>query len=145
MIIREMTLEDLDSVYNLELDSYKTPWTKQMFIDELTTNQYAHLFVAEINGVIVGYTGVWIVLDTSTITKVTVARPLRKKGIGDILVKDLINRCINSDCVYISLEVRVSNENAIKLYEYNGFENVGKRKKYYSDGEDALVLICEVN
>ena len=141
MIIREMTLEDLESVYNLELDSYKSPWTKQMFIDELTTNQYAHLFVAEVNGVIIGYTGVWIVADTSTITKVTVARPLRKRGIGNILVNDLINRCINSGCVYISLEVRVSNEGAIPFYESIGFIKVTIKPHYYDDGEDAYYMV----
>lgn len=141
IIIREMVISDLEEVYELEVNCYQSPWTKEMFMSELHQNQYAMMFVLEIEKKIFGYGGMWIVLDAATITKVTIAQPLRGHGIGDVLLKDLLRRIDGQLCIDTTLEVRVSNTNAIKLYEKNGFLIIGTRKKYYSDGEDAYAMI----
>ena len=89
----------------------------------------------------IGYSGVWIVSDSATVTKVSIAKEKQGKGLSNLLMKDLIQRVIDANCEYISLEVRVSNKKAIKLYEKYGFEQVGVRKKYYTDGEDACAMV----
>ena len=80
MIVREMTLEDLELVLNIEENSYKTPWSKEMFLNELTQNKYAYLFVLESNNMIIGYYGFWAIDDDAMITKVTIVKPLRVKA-----------------------------------------------------------------
>lgn len=141
MIIRPMEVKDLDVVMALENDLYKSPWNKKNFLDELEGNQYAYLFVLEHEGNIFGYYGVWIVADSATITKVSVNRALQNKGLGKILMDDLLTRTQEAGAVYVSLEVRVSNASAIHLYEINGFKNMGVRKRYYPDGEDAYSMV----
>ena len=141
MIIRPMEVKDLDVVMALENDLYKSPWNKKNFLDELEGNQYAYLFVLEHEGNIFGYYGVWIVADSATITKVSVNRALQNKGLGKILMDDLLTRAQEAGAVYVSLEVRVSNASAIHLYEINGFKNMGVRKRYYPDGEDAYSMV----
>ena len=139
--IKQMTLDDLDKVYQLELDSYKSPWTREMFLSELKDNKYAYMFVIAYDAMVIGYYGFWAVDDNAMITKVTVARPLRGKGIGKIAMNDAFERLIKLGCSSASLEVRVSNNSAIHLYEQIGFIKVGTRKKYYSDGEDAYAMV----
>jgi ribosomal-protein-alanine N-acetyltransferase len=112
-----------------------------MFLNEITSNKFAHLFVLEDKDKVIGYSGVWIVSDSATVTKVSIAKEKQGKGLSNLLMKDLIQRVIDANCEYISLEVRVSNKKAIKLYEKYGFEQVGVRKKYYTDGEDACAMV----
>lgn len=145
MIVREMNVDDLDVVLKIEEDSYKSPWSKAMFLNELTDNKYAFLFVLEANGMIVGYYGFWAVDENAMITKVTIIKPLRGKGLGKILMEDLITRLNLLECDSVTLEVRVSNISAIKLYEKYGFEIIGKRTEYYQDGEDAHVMLKKLN
>jgi ribosomal-protein-alanine N-acetyltransferase len=145
MIVREMNVDDLDVVLKIEEDSYKSPWSKAMFLNELTDNKYAFLFVLEANGMIVGYYGFWAVDENAMITKVTIIKPLRGKGLGKILMEDLITRLNLLECDSVTLEVRVSNISAITLYEKYGFKIIGKRTEYYQDGEDAHVMLKKLN
>jgi ribosomal-protein-alanine N-acetyltransferase len=141
MLIRQMTADDIITVKKIEDSLYKNPWTSMMFLNEITSNKFAHLFVLEDNDQVIGYSGVWIVSDSATVTKVSIAKEKQGKGLSNLLMKDLIQRVIDANCEYISLEVRVSNKKAIKLYEKYGFEQVGVRKKYYTDGEDACAMV----
>lgn len=141
MIIRPMELKDLDAVCALEKVLYKSPWERHSFQEELESNQYAYLFVLEEKDLIIGYYGMWIVSDAATITKVSVHPALQNKGLGKILMEDLLKRTQEAGAVYVSLEVRKSNDPAIHLYEINGFKNMGLRKKYYDDGEDAIAMV----
>ena len=72
---------------------------------------------------------------------VTVSKEYQGKGLGDILIEDLINRVKSVKCAYVSLEVRVSNTKAFNLYKKYGFKQVAVRKKYYNDGEDAYAMV----
>jgi ribosomal-protein-alanine N-acetyltransferase len=145
MIIREMTVSDIEAVKRIEDMQYKSPWTSTMFLNEINNNKFAHLFVLEENEKIIGYSGVWIIPDSATITKVTVAKEYQGKGLGNKLMEDLIERTIAAGCEYLSLEVRVSNRKAYLLYKKFGFVQVGIRKKYYSDGEDAYAMVKYFN
>jgi len=141
MIVRPMTRNDLDVIETLERACYRAPWHRGMFESELTTNAYAHLFVLEEKDVIYGYSGVWIVSDTATITKVTVRPDYQGRKLGSLLVRDLLERVERAQCAFVSLEVRVSNVRAVQLYRKHGFAKVGIRKHYYSVGEDAIAMV----
>ncbi|MDD3383399.1 MAG: ribosomal protein S18-alanine N-acetyltransferase [Bacilli bacterium] len=141
MIVREMNIDDIKKVKEIEDQVYKVPWTNTMFLNEIISNKFAYLFVLENNNEIIGYSGVWIVADTATITKVTVSKEYQGKGLGDILIEDLINRVKSVKCAYVSLEVRVSNTKAFNLYKKYAFKQVAVRKKYYNDGEDAYAMV----
>jgi len=136
-----MEMNDIDEILVLEKIVYKTPWNRTMFETEVSGNEYAHMFVMVENSHIIGYAGAWMVSDAATITKVTIMPPLQGKGLGKILFEDLLTRIEASGCLYITLEVRVSNTRAQNLYTSHGFKNKGIRKGYYDDGEDAIVMV----
>lgn len=143
MIVRPVKEEDLITISELEAQSYPVPWTLQNFIDDYA-NDFAFMFVLEEKDLILGYGGFWLLYDIANITKLTIHPLLRGKGLGEILLNDLIGRMKSQDVINIVLEVRVSNQKAINLYEKVGFIKDGIRKRYYSDGEDAHLMILKV-
>ncbi|MBU9713542.1 ribosomal protein S18-alanine N-acetyltransferase [Evansella tamaricis] len=139
--IRLMELDDLDQVMKVEESCFPTPWSRGAFVNELTTNQFAYYLVAEIEDQIIGYCGVWIIIDEAHITNIAVYSPYRRKGIGDKLLYGIMEMAQTLGAKKITLEVRVSNETAKKLYRKHGFENGGIRKNYYTDNqEDAQIM-----
>ena len=133
--------EDIDDIVAMEEISYKNPWKKDFFLNELKNPDVSYMFVMKIDDKIIGYAGFWISYEYATITKVTIHPSLRGKGLSKILLKDLIDRCFSLGADIISLEVRESNIIAQNLYTSLGFNKEGKRKKYYDDGEDAVVML----
>lgn len=139
--IKDMSLEDLDQIMILEKACFSVPWTRDAFENEITKNMLAHYIVLIEDDVIVGYGGVWYVMDEGHITNVAIHPDYRKKGYGKVLVYEMMKRAIEGNLRQMTLEVRVSNVPAIKLYEKMGFESVGIRPKYYSDNhEDAMIM-----
>lgn len=144
-MIRIMTVDDLDQVMSLELACFSVPWSREAFENELTKNQLASYLVIEEQGQVVGYCGVWYVMDEGHITNVAVHPEHRKKGLGKALIKALIKEAVLQTIHHLTLEVRVSNQAAIALYKTMGFEEVGIRPKYYMDNhEDALIMWAEI-
>lgn len=141
MIIRPVTMADVPTLLQLEKSLYKTPWSEKMLVDEVANNKFALMFVLCEKEIILGYYGMWIVNDYSTITKVSIRKELQGKGLSKILMEDLFKRCEQQDVVVIDLEVRPSNVAARALYTNCGFTEVGVRKGYYSDGEDAIAMV----
>ena len=141
MIVRKMEEKDIDFVLVLEQLLYPTPWGRKMFEQEVSSNPYAHFFVAEVNGNIIGYYGFWLVMDEVMLNKVSVIPPLQRKGIASLLMQDFFDRIAKANWQTISLEVRVSNHAAQALYHKFGFQIAGTRKQYYSDLEDAYTMI----
>ena len=140
LIIRTMTKDDIDDVYKVEEDCFADPWSKEVIRQELKNN-LARYIVAEIDGKVVGYVGVWFVLDEGHITNVAVHSDYRGKKIGDKLIKELVELCKENNMSAITLEVRVSNIVAQNLYKKYGFKIGGIRKEYYSDNkEDAMIM-----
>ena len=144
IVIRRMTLQDVDAVHAIESATFKKPWKRQDFEREMTVNACARYLVAEENGTILGFAGAWIVLDEAHVTNIAVTEARRGQGIGSRLTEALMRYAANLGVVYATLEVRRSNETAQKLYQSLGFEYVGVRKKYYEDnGEDAFLYCCQ--
>jgi len=139
--IRLMTVDDLDGVMDVEMDSFQTPWSRSAFEEELVKNRLARYLVAVENGTIVGYAGTWLVINEAHVTNVAVSGQRRREGIGRLLMEKMMEFAHESGMDSMTLEVRVSNEAARNLYQQLGFVEAGIRKNYYSETkEDALVL-----
>jgi len=136
-----MTGEHLDGVMTIENLSFKIPWSRNAFIDELTTNDMAVYVVAVSGKKIIGYGGLWRILDEGHITNIAVHPEFRRCGAGCRIMDELLKICRESGILSLTLEVRRGNLPAQKLYEKYGFRSEGIRKGYYSDtGEDAIIM-----
>ena len=128
-IIRSMRAEDAAKVASLEAEIFSQPWSENAFWDSLCLPDTIFL-VAEESGVIQGYIGMYLAADEGEITNVAVDPACRRRGIGEGLLTEI-------------LEVRVSNEGAIRLYEKQGFSSVGIRRGFYEfPREDARIMVC---
>lgn len=143
-LLREMTLDDIDEVIAGETEVFGESLGYDMLYTELKLNPYAFYFVLEIDKHIAGYIGTWIEMEHSEIINFYVLEKYRNKGFGKMMLEFVINLVTKSNVPNISLEVREHNERAIKLYEKYGFRYSHTRKNYYSNGDNALVLILEV-
>ncbi len=139
LIIRPMRKDDIDGVHRVEVNCFDDPWSKKSLMDELKNN-LARYLVAELDSVIVGYVGVWFVVDEGHITNVAVHSDYRGQKIGDRLVAEMVKLCKEHGLVSMTLEVRSSNAVAQNLYRKYGFKMAGVRKEYYSDREDAIIM-----
>lgn len=139
MLIENMTKEHLPDILKVEQESFSHPWTEKMFLEEFN-GKFSIYRVAVENEKAVGYMGMWILADEGHITNVAVGKSYRGKGIGAALVEDFIHTAEEKDLAFLTLEVRVSNKAAIALYEKYGFLEVGRRKKYYENTEDAILM-----
>lgn len=138
---RPMTLDDLDGVLVIEKASFTLPWSREAFYNELVHNRYAKYVVMEHDGRLVGYCGMWVVIDEAHITNVAVLPEYRGKKLGEALMRRMMEMAKQLGAATMTLEVRVSNEVAQSLYRKLGFLNGGIRKRYYPDNqEDALVM-----
>ncbi|MTV48945.1 ribosomal-protein-alanine N-acetyltransferase [Heliobacillus mobilis] len=147
---RPMTIDDLDAVMEIECQSFPTPWSRSSFVLELTESSLSHywvcLFYPETSpdleqGRVIGYAGTWAILDEVHITTIAIHRDWRGKGLGEALLNFIFLESILKGGERITLEVRPSNESAIALYRKMGFQDVGRRRGYYTDtGEDAIIM-----
>ncbi|MEJ6950779.1 ribosomal protein S18-alanine N-acetyltransferase [Natronospora cellulosivora (SeqCode)] len=139
--ILKMNLSHLPEVMRIEREAFSDPWSQSSFQREILENTYAVYFVMEVEGKIAGYIGAWIVTDELHITNLAVDKRYRKLGLAQRLIDSLIDFSKEEKCEKATLEVRVSNIAAIKLYKKKGFISVGTRPKYYSNNnEDALIM-----
>lgn len=137
--VREMTEGDIKDIAELEKECFSEPWSENSLRDELT-NETARFYVLRDNENLLGYIGANNICNEVYITNVAVNSKCRGKGYGKILVNHLIKQGEAERAFFITLEVRKSNENAIKLYEKCGFKLIGERKNFYSKPtEDALI------
>ena len=139
--IAKMAAGDLPSVLEIETLSFVSSWPANAFASEIRDNRLAHYFVGRLDGHIVAYGGIWVILEDSHITTIAVHPTQRGKKLGEELLIHLLNEAIASGASWITLEVRESNEIAQKLYRKYGFTVVSTRRGYYSDNnENALVM-----
>lgn len=143
--IEAMKLEDVDSVFEIECCSFKTPWTKQAFVDEINNNKLCRYVVGKHKEKIVGYGGMWFVMDEAHITNVAVHPQYKGQTVGQKIVQNMIELAIANKIKAMTLEVRPSNIPAKNLYKKMGFYECGLRKGYYADtGEDAIIMWKEI-
>ena len=142
MLIREMTLQDVTAVAEIERECFSLPWSEQSLMDSVVREDTVFL-VCEDDDSIVGYIGMYISFDEGDITNVAVSPVHRKKGYGEALVVKAKAVAKAKQLEMILLEVRVSNEPAISLYKKMGFEELGLRKNFYEHPvEDAIIMKC---
>jgi ribosomal-protein-alanine N-acetyltransferase len=140
-VFRYMREEDIDQVLEVEHASFTLPWSREAFYNELHNNKFAVYIVLEHEERIIGYCGVWIVIDEAHVTNVAILPEYRGRKLGDAMMRKLMSVAREMGARSMTLEVRVSNYIAQSLYRKMGFQNGGIRKNYYSDNlEDALVM-----
>ena len=166
MLIRKMTEEDIEQVVEIEKECFSLPWSEKSFEDSLkredtiflvceqevyqTCEEYAddiqnQALSCTLDKKILGYIGMYCSFEEGEITNVAVLPFARKKGVGNRLINSLKEIAKKQNLERIVLEVRVSNQPAISLYEKNAFVSVGIRKNFYEKPiEDAKIMICEM-
>ena len=142
--LRPMTAADIPRVHEIETASFQTPWSEDSFQGELN-NLCARYSVLTEDGAIVGFAGMWLILDEAHVNNVAVDPAYRGRGYGKLLMRELMRGAYRAlEITRMTLEVRVSNETALTLYRGMGFSIAGRRKGYYEDtGEDAYIMWCE--
>lgn len=144
MKLREMTKSDLDTIAVMEKELFKEPWTKEDFQREFDENEFANYWVAEIDGEIAGYFGLWILFDQAQITTIGTSKKYQRQHVASAMMQQIEKMCIDNECEFLSLEVRISNLPAQNLYKKFGLDIVSVRKNYYSDHEDAYLMVKAV-
>lgn len=141
IILRQMEVSDLDDIMEIEKESFSTPWSREAFKMEVEENLLAVYIVAQIDDKVVGYGGLWTIMDEGHITNIAVREAFRGQGIGDAIVMGLVQYCRSNGIPNMTLEVRKSNIVAQNLYKKYGFIDCGIRPNYYTDGnEDAVIM-----
>ncbi|HHT87693.1 MAG TPA: ribosomal protein S18-alanine N-acetyltransferase [Clostridiales bacterium] len=140
MLIRNMTIADVDEVYIIEQETFSNPWSRASFIESLSDPNNTYL-VATVDGRVVGYCGFWGVAEEGHIYNVAVKEGYKKQGIGFRMLKELIAQAAARGITSMTLEVRRSNQPAINLYKKLGFTEAGIRKDFYTKPiEDAVIM-----
>lgn len=141
MTIRQANVNDVEDIYEIEKLCFPDPWSRDALIYELESNPRAFYIVADLENQVVGYAGLWWIGDEGHITNVAVRPGFRNRKIGEGIVNVMIDFTTKEGMKHHTLEVRRSNEPAIKLYEKFGFQVEGVRKEYYlNNHEDALIM-----
>lgn len=135
---------DLEEVAAIEKDSMPSPWSKELFEEELKRER-AYYFVVEVEGRIAGYMGYWEAPQEAHIINLAIGPSFRNRGLGREMIERCLDFAFKRGARLATLEARESNAAARRLYEKCGFRTVAIRKKYYSDNqEDAIVMIREL-
>lgn len=130
----------VDQIVELEKACFTDPWSKQSVSYELT-NPLSLWLVAVLDGTVIGYIGSQSVLGEADMMNLAVSSAFRCRGVGERLVTELIRHLLSNEVYRLTLEVRASNEPAIRLYRKLGFEQIGRRPRYYRHPqEDALIM-----
>jgi len=147
-----MTVDDLPEVHRIERASFSVPWPDDAYRSEIVANRLASYLVIRVDGVagvdgadgLIAYGGIWLMVDEAHITTFAVDPAWRRQGVGETLLLALLDLAVARHAREATLEVRLSNLPARRLYEKYGFRPVGLRPRYYSDnGEDALIMTTE--
>ncbi len=142
--IDAMAIDDLSAVQAIEQASFTTPWPPHAYRSELETNRLAQYLVVRAGDEVVGYAGIWLMVDEAHITTFAIHPSWRRRRLGERLLLAVLDIALARQAREATLEVRLSNLPARRLYEKYGFRPVGLRPNYYSDDrEDALIMTTE--
>ncbi|GAC1508010.1 MAG: ribosomal protein S18-alanine N-acetyltransferase [Candidatus Dormibacteraceae bacterium] len=156
LALEMMREADVATIQEIEREIFATPWPRNAYYRELASRASAHYVVLRQEGLdarppgfvspdfdptIIGYGGMWRMYDEAHVTTIGVRRDLHHRGYGRVLFAGLVQAAYDMGAKWITLEVRTSNENAMRMYENFSFKVIGRRKGYYTDnGEDAIVM-----
>ncbi|MCL6601619.1 MAG: ribosomal protein S18-alanine N-acetyltransferase [Paenibacillus sp.] len=145
LVFRLMKVEDIPHIMIIEREAFTMPWTEEAFRNELTHNHFAKYMVMELQDQIIGYAGLWAIVDEAHVTNIALLEVFRGRKWGERLLEELMKTASYLGMKSITLEVRVSNQIAQNLYRKKGFRSAGTRKGYYSDNrEDALIMWADL-
>ena len=140
--IVELKDEDIPALVEIEKQEFSSPWDEKMFRQEIEDNDISRAFIAHTDGKPAGYFVSWFIGERVHLLNIAVSAPFKRKGIGSLMLKYLIDVAVRAGKKVITLEVRESNEGAISFYRAFGFEIVGVKEEYYQeDKEDALLMV----
>ena len=140
MIIRPWKFEDILRISEMEQECFpQEPWSYKMLVSSFQTESFFGL-VAEDGGEIAGYGGITVAADSADVDNIAVTEQYRRGGVGTAILNGLCNLAASKGAKEIFLEVRVSNSAAMSMYLKCGFKGAYARTRYYSDGEDCLVM-----
>ena len=141
LIIRQAEEKDILAIEGLEQVCFSDPWSYESLEHDILNNKLSFYIVAEVEGVVCGYVGIWNIVDEGHITNVAVSPDYRRKHIASNMLDVLIASCEEAGVERFTLEVRAGNEPAKALYAGKGFKEISVRKGYYQDnGEDAIIM-----
>lgn len=142
--ISKMTTNDLNEIASILSTEFDDFWNENIFRQELQ-NENSEYIVARLNNEIVGFAGIWISPVDIHITDIVVRKDKRNMKIGSNILEELIKLAETKERETLTLEVNEKNEIAQKLYLNYGFEKLGKRKKYYNNEDDAIIMTLNLN
>lgn len=144
MKIRKWEYKDILRISQIETECFpEEPWSFQMLASSFDTDSF-HGVLADDGGEIIGYGGITVAADTADIANVAVTEAYRHSGVGTAIIGELLKIAASLGAKKVFLEVRVSNSVAMELYLKSGFKGAYARTRYYSDGEDCLVMVKEL-
>lgn len=141
LTIRKMTLEDIPAVIDLDQRSFSLPWPERSFRFELTDNPASRCWVAELDGIVVGMIVVWLIVDEAHVATIATHPDFRRKGIAKRLLSHALRKLMEQGARSSFLEVRESNKAAQEMYRKFGYEETGRRQRYYKDNDEDAILM----
>ena len=140
MLFRKWDESLAGELAQLELAIFKDPWSKSAILDSINSRLFNGEVLLDDNGEIIAYYGFYSIAPEAHIANLAVREDKRGTGLGNVILERLLNQAIALGNCEFTLEVRPSNEKAIALYQRYGFKVEGRRRNYYGDGEDALIM-----
>ncbi|MGH7902684.1 MAG: ribosomal protein S18-alanine N-acetyltransferase [Candidatus Dormibacteraceae bacterium] len=149
LAIEPMRESDVPAIQEIEREIFSSPWPRNAYYRELSSRNTAHYVVLRRQGPddglegdrIIGYGGMWWMYDEAHVTTIGVRRDQQRRGYGRVVFAGLVQGAYELGAKWVTLEVRVTNDGAMRMYESFGFKVIGRRRGYYTDnGEDAIVM-----
>lgn len=142
ILVRSVRESDIEAIWEIEQQAFSDPWTERMIRDGCNPNKVNHVCVAEQQGNLLGYCFYWLFPgDEAQILNLAVRTSHRRLGIATLLLRSVLAHAREQKATRVFLEVRVSNETALRFYQHHQFSGIGRRRHYYTDPvEDALML-----
>ena len=141
MDILKVSHSDLDKILEIENESFIKPFKKENFLYELNENPFSRFYKLVIDNEIIGFLLLYVTFDSSSIVQIAIQKDKRNQGFAEFLLQNVEKLLIKEEVNFITLEVRVSNIPARKLYKKLGYEEINIKKGYYEDGEDAIYMV----
>ena len=142
--VRDMVNSDIDRVMEIENLCFKAPWGKEDIYREINDNKLSVMSVITVNDLVVGFCDYWNTFDSGTICQIAIHPDYQHQSLGTRLFDEVLKDAKAKKIRTMTLEVRESNSKAIKFYQKFGFVITLVKEKYYTNGENAIYMIKEV-